>query len=74
MEYLVAGLALLIAAGYAAFIAVNIEKGKPWAIDIAKAVSMLDPGSIDHHLRQELQRERPVETPKEADDSHKLAA
>jgi len=52
MEYLVAALVLLVAVGYAVVIAVNVEKGKPWALEIAQAVSMLDPASASHHLRE----------------------
>ncbi len=51
MEYLVAALVLLSAVSYAVFIAVNIEKGKGWALDIARAISMLDPQSVSHDLR-----------------------
>ncbi|MEM8768067.1 MAG: hypothetical protein AAGE43_11510 [Pseudomonadota bacterium] len=51
MEYLVAALVLLLAVSYAVFIAVNIEKGKGWALDIARAISMLDAQSASHDLR-----------------------
>ena len=27
-----------------------IEKGKPWALDIARAISVLDPNSVDQYL------------------------
>ena len=53
MEYLVAVLALATAIGYAVLIAVNIKKGKAWALEIARAFSMLDPGSVHYHLSQE---------------------
>ena len=51
MEYLVAALILLVTVGYAVFIAVNIEKGKSWAVEIARAISMLDPQTMNRHLR-----------------------
>jgi hypothetical protein len=51
MEYLVAALILLATVGYAVFIAVNIEKGKTWAVEIARAISMLDPQAMNRHLR-----------------------
>jgi hypothetical protein len=51
MEYLFAFLALVTTVAFAVFIAVNIEKGKPWAFEIAQAVSLLDPNSLDHPLR-----------------------
>ena len=51
MEYLVAVLTIALTVGYAIFIAVNIERGKTWAVEIANAISMLDPQSADHHLR-----------------------
>ena len=43
MEYLVAALALLLAVAYGVLIAVGIEKGKSWAVETARAISMLDP-------------------------------
>ena len=53
MEYLVAALGLLIAVGYAVLIAVNIEKGKGWALETARAISMLDPqsGTFEYRAR-----------------------
>ena len=50
MEYLVAALALLLATGYGVLVAVNIEKGKSWALEIARAISMLDPQSVSYEL------------------------
>ena len=58
MEYLVAALILLATVGYAVFIAVNIEKGKTWAVEIARAISMLDPQAMNRHLRYPV-----IETP-----------
>lgn len=60
MEYVVAALVLLFAIGYAVVIAVNIEKGKSWAIEIARAISMLDPESVSYHLRQGAWHDREV--------------
>jgi hypothetical protein len=60
MEYLVAVLLVVLTVGYAIFIAVNIEKGKPWAIEIARAASMMDPLSMDRHLRYEVEPEVPA--------------
>jgi hypothetical protein len=60
MEYLVAVLLVVLTVGYAIFIAVNIEKGKPWAIEIARAASMMDPLSADRHLRYEVEPEVPA--------------
>jgi hypothetical protein len=54
MEYLVAALLSLFAIGYAAVIAINIEKGRPWALEIAEAISMLDPQSAHQRLRGSL--------------------
>ncbi len=51
MEYLVATLVLLFAIAYAVIIAVNIEKGKSWALEIAHAISMLDPQATGCDLR-----------------------
>ena len=61
MEYIVAALAMLLAVGYAVLIAVNIEKGKGWAMEIARAISMLDPQSGNFELRA-----RAMETEPEA--------
>ena len=73
MEYLVALLVLGAAVGYAVFIAVNIEKGRGWAIEIAKAISLMDPNSVDSDLRYELKPE--VATEKSpAEETAKLAA
>ena len=52
MEILVAVLVLVITAAYAVFIAVSIEKGKTWALEIARAISMLDPQSVSYDLHQ----------------------
>ena len=51
MEYLVATLVLLFAIAYAVTIAVNVEKGKSWALEIAHAISMLDPQARGCDLR-----------------------
>ncbi len=50
MEVLFAFLTLGAASGYAVFLGVNIEKGKPWALEIARAISVLDPHSVDQYL------------------------
>ena len=50
MEYLVAALALLLATAYGVLVAVNIEKGKSWALEIARAISMLDPQSVSYEF------------------------
>ena len=50
MEVLFALLTLGAAIGYAVFLGVNIEKGKPWALEIARAISVLDPHSVDQYL------------------------
>ena len=50
MEVLFAFLTLGAAIGYAVFLGVNIEKGKPWALEIARAISVLDPHSVDQYL------------------------
>lgn len=63
MEYLVAALVLLVTVGYAVVIAVNIEKGKSWALEIARAISMLDPQSASHHLRERALETEPTPTP-----------
>ena len=52
MEILVAALVLVITVAYAVFIAVSIEKGKTWAIEIARAISVLDPQSVSYDLHQ----------------------
>ena len=52
METTVAALVLLITVAYAVFIAVSIEKGKTWAIEIARAISVLDPQSVSYDLNQ----------------------
>jgi len=51
MEYLVAFLALMTTVIFAVVIALNIEKGKSWALEIAQAVSVLDPYSPDFVLQ-----------------------
>jgi hypothetical protein len=53
MEYFVAALVVVLTVGYAVVIAVNIEKGKSWAMEIARTASMLDPESANHCLREE---------------------
>jgi len=52
MEYLVAALVLLFTVSYAVFIAVSIEKGKSWAVETARAISMLDPATARFELRE----------------------
>jgi len=52
MEILVAVLVMLITVAYAVFIAVSIEKGKSWAVEIARAISVLDPQSVSFDLHQ----------------------
>ncbi len=73
MEVLFAFLTLGAAIGYAVFLGVNIEKGKPWALEIARAISVLDPHSVDQYLyvkRPEDERtEKETQTP-----SDRLAA
>ena len=68
MEYLVAALALLLAAGYGVLIAVNIEKGKDWALETAQAISMLDPHPATFELRA-----RMMETAPEASEPQEAA-
>ena len=65
---------LLAATIYSVVIAVNIEKGKQWAIDIAKAISTLDPNCMDRHLRFELEREVAAGEVKPKPESDRLAA
>lgn len=78
MEYLVAALVLVLTVSYAVVIAVNIEKGKSWALEIARTASMLDPESANHFLRERAaERERaPGPTPERemALESDRLAA
>jgi hypothetical protein len=50
MEYLVALLTLLAAGAYAVFIVVNVEKGKSWALEIAQAISAMDPNVLDRPM------------------------
>lgn len=51
MEYIVAAFVVLLTVIYAVVIAVNVEKGREWALEIARAVAMLDPQSINCELR-----------------------
>ena len=60
MEYLVAALALLLATGYGVLVAVNIEKGKSWALETARAISMLDPHSVTYELQARSADQAPV--------------
>lgn len=60
MEYLVAALILLFAVGYGVLIAVNVEKGKRWALEIAQAISMLDPHTMSFELRARTLESEPV--------------
>jgi len=69
MEYLVAALILLTTVGYAVFIAVNIEKGKTWALEIARAISMLDPQSMNRHLRYPLTEANSAPEPEVVEES-----
>jgi hypothetical protein len=64
MEYLVAALVLLLTVSYAVFIAVSIEKGKSWAVETARAISMLDPATACFELRDRLRE--PVQESVEA--------
>ncbi len=73
MEFLFAILTLGAAIGYAVFLGVNIEKGKPWALEIARAISVLDPNSVDQYLY--VKRPEDERTEKEAQTpSDRLAA
>ncbi len=73
MEFLFAFLALGAAIGYAIFLGVNIEKGKPWALEIARAISVLDPNSVDQYLY--IKRPEDEQTEKKAQPpSERLAA
>ena len=65
---------LLATAIHAVVIVVNIEKGKQWALDIAKAMSTLDPNSMDRHLRFELEREVAAGEVRPKPESDRLAA
>lgn len=69
MEYLVATLVLLSAIAYAVTIAVNIEKGKGWALEIAHAISMLDPQATGCEFRA-----RAMEAPVKEEASEAVAA
>ena len=62
MEYLIALLAVIVSVGYAVFIAVNIERGKSWAMEIARAISVLDPQSVNHYLQYHPANEEPPES------------
>ena len=57
MEYLVAFLTLLATVAYAVVIAVNIERGKRWAMEVARAFAMLDPSAFSHQLNLEARSE-----------------
>jgi|GEM_PF-6596533 len=46
MEYMIALLAALVTTAAAVLIAVNIEKGKSWALEIARTISLLNPNSL----------------------------
>ncbi len=65
MEYLVGTLVLLFTVSYAVFIAVSIEKGRTWALETARAISMLDPASSGFELRSRAME--PVTGPDEPD-------
>jgi hypothetical protein len=54
MEYIVAAGASTLAVSYGAYIAFSVEKGKPWALGVARAIAMLDPQSVDPYLRDGL--------------------
>lgn len=73
MEYLVASLTLLAAVGYAVFIALNIEKGKPWAVETAWAISMMDPNALDRPI-DAVPEARAEETDIETEIPERLAA
>ena len=73
MEYLIGLLVLGLAVGYAVFIAVNIEKGKSWALEIARAISLMDPNSVDSYLRYEV-RSQAAAKKSPAEETAKLAA
>ena len=66
MEYLVAALALLLAVSYGVLIAVNIEKGKSWALETAQAISMLDPHHANFELRARVMGATPDAPPSES--------
>ena len=51
MEFVVLALALLFIVGYSAYIAFSIQRGKPWALDAARAISRLDSHSVIVDLR-----------------------
>jgi hypothetical protein len=78
MEYLFAALVLLGTVTYAVVIAINIGKGKSWALEIAQAVSMLDPESAHLQLRERtLEGDRPPPpegAAQSADEPERLAA
>ena len=73
MEYLVAFLTLLATVAYAVVIAVNIERGNRWAMEVARAFSMLDPSAYSHQLTLEARNEPVTETQAEA-PADRLAA
>lgn len=73
MEYLVAFLTLLATVAYAVVIAVNIERGKRWAMEVARAFSMLDPSAFSHQLTLEA-RDEPVEKTGAETPADRLAA
>ena len=78
MEYVVVALAGLIAVSYAVFIGVSIERGKPWAREMARAISLLDFHTVDYHLREQIREADPPEgpdpEPEEQTSADRLAA
>ena len=73
MEYIVALVTLLAAGSYAVFIVVNVEKGKSWALEIAAAISAMDPHTLDRPFeRSEAQAAEEVSA--EKPEPERLAA
>ena len=74
MEYVVAALVLLLAVCYAVFIAVNIQRGKAWALDMARAAALLGTFSASHHLYDPGMETPPVSEEAVEPEQDRLAA
>ncbi len=54
MELIIAVCAIGFTVGYGIVLAVGIEKGKPWAFEISRALSMIDPHASNMPQPREL--------------------
>ena len=79
MEWLLALLATALTASYTIALGRGIERRKRWALEMARAIAMLNPSSADRYLFEDLKAgeeavERLAREEEQTERSNRLAA